>query len=117
MFNGLPPGTILSLMYLNDRIKNTPPGKFVEIGPGSGEICKLLLLHGWTGIGIDIQPKAILHLKTLLSKQISNGQFLAINGDFSEISLEKVDLVISCNVMEHLNFKQEKSYLKKRVRY
>ena len=56
MFNGMPPGTILTLMYLNDRIKDAPPGKFVEIGPGSGEISKLLLMYGWTGIG-GITPK------------------------------------------------------------
>ena len=59
-------------------------------------------MYGWPGIGIDLQPKAVLHLENLLSKQIANGEYLAINGNFHENILEKVDLIISCNVMEHL---------------
>lgn len=90
-----------------------PPGKFVEIGPGSGEISKLLLMHGWTGIGIDLQSKAVDHLKNIFSRQIANGEFLAITGNFHEIFLEKVDLVISCNVMEHLSDDQEIKFLEK----
>jgi len=41
----LPPGTILQLMYLKERLVNIKPGRFVEIGPGSGEISGLLLLR------------------------------------------------------------------------
>jgi len=36
--NVLPPGTILQLMYLRERIQRLPVGRFVEIGPGGGEI-------------------------------------------------------------------------------
>ena len=45
----LPPGTILQLMYLRERLENIKPGRFIEIGPGSGEISGLLLDLGWTG--------------------------------------------------------------------
>ena len=39
----LPPGTILQLMYLRERIKLLTPGRFVEVGPGTGTITALLL--------------------------------------------------------------------------
>ena len=45
----LPPGTILQLMYLRERLRNIKPGRFIEIGPGSGEITRLLLELGWAG--------------------------------------------------------------------
>jgi hypothetical protein len=50
--NVLPPGTILQLMYLRERIGNIAPGRFVEIGPGSGEVSALLLELGWGGVGL-----------------------------------------------------------------
>ena len=45
----LPPGTILQLIYLRERLENIKSGRFLEIGPGSGEICGLLLELGWRG--------------------------------------------------------------------
>lgn len=113
MFFGLPPGSTLCLLYLRDRLKKIPPGQFIEIGPGSGEISKLLLMLGWTGIGIDLQPKSVLHLEKVLSTPIANGKFSAINGDFNKITLQKVDLIISNQVMEHLSKEQEVIFLQR----
>jgi hypothetical protein len=48
--NVLPPGTLLQLMYLRERLEKLEPGRFIEIGPGSGEISKLLLDLGWGGV-------------------------------------------------------------------
>jgi hypothetical protein len=39
----LPPGTLLQLMYLGDRLKDIPAGRFIEVGQGSGEITHRLL--------------------------------------------------------------------------
>jgi 16S rRNA A1518/A1519 N6-dimethyltransferase RsmA/KsgA/DIM1 with predicted DNA glycosylase/AP lyase activity len=49
----LPPGTLLQLMYVQERIRLVAPGRFIEIGPGGGEITKLLLDHGWSGYSYD----------------------------------------------------------------
>ncbi len=46
----LPPGTILQLMYLRERLRDINPGRFIEIGPGSGEVTSVLLELGWGGI-------------------------------------------------------------------
>ncbi len=49
----LPPGTILQLMYLGERLRNIEPGRFIEIGPGSELVMNLLLELGW-GVSYDL---------------------------------------------------------------
>ena len=99
----LPPGTLLQLMYLRERIRQVPPGRFIEIGPGSGEITRLLLDHGWSGSSYDLEEKTIDSLRERFGKEISENRFSPVNEDYlSSYASEKVDLVISCMVMEHL---------------
>lgn len=100
----LPPGTLLQLMYLRERIRQIPPGRFIEIGPGSGEITQLLLDHGWSGCSYDLESITIATLRNRFAKEIAEHRFITINGDYlsSQPPFEKVDLVISCMVMEHL---------------
>lgn len=100
----LPPGTLLQLMYLRDRIRRVPPGRFIEIGPGSGEIARLLLDHGWSGCSYDLEVKTIATLSDRFAKEIAENRFMPINDDYlaPPRASEKVDLVISCMVMEHL---------------
>jgi len=47
--SALAPGTILQLMYLKERLVDVAPGRFIEVGPGTGEISNLLLKFGWGG--------------------------------------------------------------------
>jgi len=100
----LPPGTILQLMYLGERLRRTPPGRFIEIGPGRGEITKLLLSCGWSGFSYDLDPITIATLRERFAMEISVKRFTPINADYlsSPVSSEKVDLIISCMVMEHM---------------
>ncbi|WP_347900740.1 hypothetical protein [Pseudomonas purpurea] len=42
----LPPGTILQLMYLKERISGLEPGRFFEMGAGAGHMSHLLLSLG-----------------------------------------------------------------------
>ena len=109
----LPPGTLLQLMYLQERLRHIPPGKFIEIGPGNGEITGLLLENGWTGVSYDLDYCTVSGLKKRFEKEISNQHFFAINSNFmaSPPAKEKVDLVISCMVMEHLNEDEQRAYL------
>lgn len=109
----LPPGTLLQLMYLRERIRQIPPGHFIEVGPGSGEITRLLLDCGWSGCSYDLEPRTIEILKDRFAKEIDESRFTAVNSDFlsSQPGVGKVDLVISCMVMEHLEDDAQRIYM------
>lgn len=111
----LPPGTLLQLMYLRQRIRLVAPGRFIEIGPGSGEITKLLLDNGWSGCSYDLEPETIDKLQQRFAREISEGRYLAINEDYLSPSAsseaDKVDLVISCMVMEHLEDDAQRDFM------
>lgn len=110
----LPPGTLLQLMYLRERIRQIPPGRFIEIGPGSGEITQLLLDNGWTGYSYDLEVKTIMKLKNRFTKEIVEHRFEPINADYLVSPYpKKVDLVISCMVMEHLDDNTQLDFMRK----
>jgi len=109
----LPPGTLLQLMYLKERLRATPPGQFVEIGPGAGEITQLLLDRGWTGCSYDLEARTIAALKQRFAQEIAEQRFVAVNEDYvTSTSDTPVDLVISCMVMEHLDNTQESAFMR-----
>lgn len=109
----LPPGTLLQLMYLKERLKAMPPGRFIEIGPGSGEITKLLLGMGWSGVSYDLDANTVQALKERFSSEIAAGRYAPINEDFLTAKQDKADLVISCMVMEHLEDDLQQQFLHK----
>jgi SAM-dependent methyltransferase len=110
----LPPGTLLQLMYLRERLLRLPTGRFVEIGPGSGEITKLLLDIGWVGQSYDLESKTIESLKVRFIEEIAEHRFAPINEDYVLAPvIEKVDLVISCMVMEHLEEDAQLAFMTK----
>lgn len=110
----LPPGTILQLLYLKERLEHRVPGRFIEIGPGTGEITQVLLDHGWTGHSFDLGAETIANLDERFAKEIAEQRFRAVNADFMNAIIEdKVDLIISCMVMEHLEDDVESAYMAK----
>jgi SAM-dependent methyltransferase len=110
----LPPGTLLQLMYLRERLLRLPIGRFIEIGPGSGEITNLLLNIGWAGRSYDLEVKTIEALRGRFSKEIAEHRFEPVNEDYLLAPVnEKVDLVISCMVMEHLEDNDESEFMAK----
>jgi SAM-dependent methyltransferase len=114
----LPPGTLLQLMYLRERLKRLPVGRFIEIGPGSGEITNLLLKQGWSGYTYDLEAKTIEALGERFHDHLADGRLVGVNKDFvaSPSSSEKVDLVISCMVMEHMEDEQELMFMEQSAR-
>ncbi len=110
----LPPGTLLQLTYLRKRLGKLNPGRFIEIGPGSGEISKLLLDLGWKGVSYDLESHTVERLRHRFRKKISERQYETKNENFLALSLgsiSKVDLIISCMVMEHLNDNLEREFM------
>lgn len=111
----LPPGTFLQLAYLRERIKLLQPGRFVEIGPGSGEITELLLHEGWTGYAFEIDAETSSRLQKRFAPNVMSGQLTVVNLDFLTTPVlsrdKRVDVVISCMVMEHMDDAAESAYL------
>lgn len=113
----LPPGTLLQLLYLRERIRNLPAGRFVEIGPGSGEITRLLLDAGWTGRSYDLGSDTVSGLRERFAPEIAAGRFEPVHGDYLEAAAgDDVDLVISCMVMEHLDDATQAAFMQRSAR-
>lgn len=111
--NVLPPGTLLQLMYLGERLRDVPPGSFIEIGPGAGEITQVLLDAGWTGRAYDLGAETVAALRERFAREIAEGRFAAVNADFLQAQPgPPADLVISCMVMEHLDDAAQARFLR-----
>jgi len=107
----LPPGTILQHMYLKERLRSLQCGEFIEVGCGQGYISKLLLDLGWRGIGYDLNPSAVKKATHLNQAAIDQSRYKVNDQDwFSTNQSSKVDLIISCMVLEHLDDFTESSY-------
>jgi SAM-dependent methyltransferase len=104
----LPPGTLLQLMYLKERLRAVKPGRFLEIGPGAGHASSLLLSLGWRGTAYDLERSTIATLERRFAGEIATGRYSVAIGDWLEMKCdEQFDLVFSCMVMEHLDAKGE----------
>ena len=110
----LPPGTILQLMYLRERLRRIPAGRFVEIGPGSGEITSFLLVSGWIGSAYDLDSETVNRLNTRFAGDIAGGRLTVVNDDYLTTRDDAdADLVISCMVMEHLGDDRQRAFMTK----
>ncbi len=112
----LPPGTLLQLMYVKERLRSIPPGRFIEIGPGSGEITSVLLEAGWVGVSYDLEAKTVDTLKVRFADEIAAKHYMPVNENFLDATPEKADLIISCMVMEHLDDNLEQTFMQQSMR-
>jgi hypothetical protein len=96
----LPPGTILQLMYLRERLSKLRPGHFIK-GSGSGEITRLLLEAGWAGSAYDLESKTTDDLGRRFAKEVAVGHLAIVNDDYLSTPIgSDADLVISSRVIE-----------------
>jgi SAM-dependent methyltransferase len=108
----LPPGTLLQLMYLRERLRAVKPGRFLEIGPGAGHASSLLLSLGWRGTAYDLERSTVAALERRCAGEIATGRYSVVNGDWLETERdEQFDLIFSCMVMEHLDAKGERLFI------
>src|SRR4051794_40053405 len=104
----LPPGTILQRSYLTERLRRTAPGRFVEVGAGTGELARLLSDRGWNGTAYELSAEsAAIARKRVPDIDIRNADWLTAVPD------EPADLVISSMVVEHLPDEQEAAFLRR----
>jgi len=110
-----PPGTILTMMYVKERLKRHMPGKFIEVGPGcSGEISRILLELRWTGTAYELSQDSISILNCRFEENIKNKKFRVKNLDWLKADeFENADLIVSCNVIEHLSSTEEQKFIDK----
>lgn len=111
----LPPGTILQLMYLKEKIKNIKQGYFLEVGCGIGIISNILLERGWSGIGIDLNTYSLNIACEINSTYLKQEKYTLVPEDFFKLDLSKTkfDLIISCMVLEHFDSEKEILYLQR----
>ena len=110
----LPPGTQLQLMYIKERLKQSRPGQFIEIGPGHGDITRLLLDLGWTGRSMDLETVTVQRLQARFADEIAAGKYTASVDDYvAKRPDARMDLVISCMVMEHLDDDAELAFMQR----
>jgi 16S rRNA A1518/A1519 N6-dimethyltransferase RsmA/KsgA/DIM1 with predicted DNA glycosylase/AP lyase activity len=69
-------------MYLRERLAHLPPGRFIEIGPGAGNISALLLSMGWGGVAYDLEPSTVAALEQRFAPEIRAGRYRAVNQDW-----------------------------------
>ena len=101
------PGHLLQHASLWQEIKDIPPGKFLDAGCGIGLVSNFLLEQGWQGIGVDLNNEALHVNKQINEKHIKNSKYQCIKDDFTQfrastINIDKFNLVISSNTIEHL---------------
>jgi SAM-dependent methyltransferase len=112
----LPPGTILQLMYVKERLRKRTPGTFIEIGVGQGLLSSTLLALGWSGVGLEIDAASAEAARANNAAAIQNGVYKVVQEDWlgGEAPAAdvpgKADLVISSMVLEHLDEAAEERY-------
>ena len=109
-----PPGTILLQQYLRERLARRPPGRFIEIGCGNGQMSRVLLEARWSGVGYDLNPRALAVARSFNSSFIDDQRFAVSQNDWLGVDdAEHFDLVFSCLVLEHLDDVDESHYFRK----
>jgi SAM-dependent methyltransferase len=109
----LPPGTILQLRYVRERLALLPPGRFIEVGTGAGELSALLLGAGWTGVGYEPGPAAD-RARRRNADAIASGRYELRDADWlTAPSDDPADVVISSMFIEHLPDADEARYFER----
>lgn len=106
-----PPGTILQRLYVRERVRHLPPGRFVEVGVGTGGLSRELLSLGWRGEGWDLNPATAERAAATNVDAVAAGRYVVHAGDWVEAAGDdSADLVVSSMVIEHLTLEREARY-------
>jgi SAM-dependent methyltransferase len=99
----LSPGHILQFSYLEERLKKGAHRSFIEMGSGNGMVSNCLLTLGLKGSAYDLNASACENNGELNRVYLEKGMYRILNENFIDAKVvEKVDIVISSMVLEHL---------------
>lgn len=102
----------LNILYV---VKQLPVNTFIDVGCGAGELACSLAERGYKGVGVDFSDEAIACAKSIQkSRNIPSKQLSFVKGDASKVT-SKSDLVICCEVIEHL--KDDNKFLDEIIDY
>lgn len=109
------PGSILQRMHFKHRLRQFgPPGRFIEVGAGSGQLSRLLLERGYHGEAFDLNADACQSNRALNQAFIESGTYTVRHADFFDASdLAPADLILSSMVIEHLDEDQVDHYFER----
>jgi SAM-dependent methyltransferase len=108
----LPPGTILQILYLKERLRDVQPGRFIEVGVGQGHLSAMLLDMGWEGTGYELDADSANAARERNREAIAAGRYSVVEGSWLDSPAPaRADLVLSCMVLEHLDDRDEERYL------
>ncbi len=86
----------------------------MELGSGNGQLSNLLLRQGLRGVGFDLNSSACANNAALNHEPLLSGRYKIENSDFMQVEItEKVDIVISSMVLEHLSDQTLDRYFEK----
>src|SRR5262249_42211158 len=108
-----PPGTILQRLYMRERLKRVVPGRFVEVGVGTGRLSRELIRLGWSGEGWDLSAEAVARTTQTNRDAIAAGRYDVRHGDWLAEADGNADLVVSSMVIEHLSETEEARYFER----
>ena len=108
-----PPGTILQRLYLRERLRPLPPGRFVEVGVGTGWLSRELLALGWRGEGWDVNERAVEATAATNAEAVREGRYAVHAGNWLEAEGGEAELVASSMVIEHLDDDREQRYFER----
>ncbi len=114
------PGHVLQFNHIKRRLSQNKSCEFIEVGAGSGLVSRVLLEEGMAGIAFDLNAQACKSNVEFNKNFIKNRQYQVLNEDFFSFEpTHKVDIVLSCMVIEHFPpelldqfFKKAKQLLK-----
>jgi SAM-dependent methyltransferase len=108
-----PPGTILQRLYLRERLRGLPHGRFVEIGVGTGGLSHELLRLDWHGEGWDLSEEAVTRSAETNAVAVAAARYAVRLGDWLEQRGGEADLIVSSMVVEHLSDEHEARYFER----
>ncbi|MBW1717308.1 MAG: class I SAM-dependent methyltransferase [Deltaproteobacteria bacterium] len=84
------------------ELLSSSPKYFLEIGCGIGDFLRVLENLGWSGIGIDISPRAI----EIAKKKVTSNNIRVYHA--TEVrSYKKIDYIFALEVLEHIENDKE----------
>lgn len=98
------PSTLFGLtkarrQILNMFLEDLKPGNVLDVGCGNGDFLRRMHSQGWSGTGIDLDPKAIENAKARFGADLTFFHTTLMNGGFPENSFDAVTIN---HVIEHV---------------